>query len=279
MQSYWDEVAKSFAALGSPLRPSAEDVHFHEEAMRKWAAKHPDEPYWGLILGMTPELGAMRWPEQCSILGVDQSFAMAKTVWPGNIPFRRRAICGNWTNMPFPKASIGIAVGDGSMNCVKYPEALRELAANVRNLLRDDGLLLLRLFVRPDSEESPEDIFSDLAQSKISSINHFKLRMLMALQSSTEEGIAVKDVYDKWASRGIDEECLMARTGWERSAIKVLEYYKGQDVVHTFPTLDEFRTVLYEFFDEVEVSAPSYALGERCLRFVLQARSGDSREG
>jgi SAM-dependent methyltransferase len=230
-----------------------------------------------LILGVTPELAEMRWPEQCSLLAVDQSVVMARTVWPGNILSKRWAVCGDWMDLPLRKSSIAIVVGDGSMNCVKYPEGIRELAGKVRDVLRDDGLLLLRCFVQPNCQELPEEIFSDLSQSKIPSVNHFKLRLLMALQYSAEEGIAVNDVYDRWAARGIDEECLMARTGWERSAVKVLEYYKGQNAVHTFPTLGEFRSVLHEFFDEVAFSAPSYALGDRCLRFVLQPRSGVSR--
>ena len=41
-------------------------------------------------------------------------------------------------------------------------------------------------------------------------------------------------------------------------------------MVHVFPTLAEFRSVLHEFFDEVSASTPSYSLGDRCLRFVLR---------
>lgn len=219
----------------------------------------------------------MRWPAASTLLAVDRSMGMVQAVWPGNIHSRRWAVCGNWMELPQPNSSCAVVIGDGAMNCVKYPDGLRALVGNVRAVLRDDGMLLLRCFVRPDSQEPPEDVFSDLSQSKLPSVNHFKLRLMMAMQSSTEEGIAVNDVYEKWAGRAIDEECLMARTGWAKSAIKILEVYKGQDAVHVFPTLAEFRSVFDEFFDEISVSTPSYYLGDRCLSFVLVPRSGDSR--
>jgi SAM-dependent methyltransferase len=162
-------------------------------------------------------------------------------------------------------------IGDGSVNCVRYDD-FRGVASEVRRLLRDDGVFVLRCYVQPAVQERPEDVFADMFCAAIPSFHHFKFRLLMAMQQSAREGIPVNDVYQFWASRNVDLELLISRTGWERSAIEMMELYRGQYTVHTFPTLPEWRSVLHEFFDEVCLSTPSYNLGECCPTLVLRRR-------
>ncbi len=50
--------------------------------------------------------------------------------------------------------------------------------------------------------------------------------------------------------------------------------YEGQDVVHTFPTVSELRSVLSEFFDEVSISTPAYLLGDRLPQFRVNGAPG-----
>ena len=218
----------------------------------------------------------MRWPEASSLIAVDNSFVMARTVWPGNIPSKRRAVCGDWLSLPQAHASSDVVLGDGSMNCVRYPEGFRALARSVRSVLRPDGFLLLRSFVQPEGKDSIELVFADLLQGRFPTVNHFKFRLLMAMQRSTEQGIVVDDVYREWVRRNINKNDLVTITGWEKQALRSIELYEGQDVVHTFPTVSELRSVLGEFFDEVSISNPAYFLGDRCPSFVLAPRSGES---
>ena len=218
----------------------------------------------------------MRWPEASALIAVDNSFEMARTVWPGNIPSKRRAVCGDWLSLPQAHASCDVVIGDGSMNCVRYPDGFRALARSVRSILRPDGVLLLRSFVRLEDNDSIEQVFTDLLQCKFPTVNHFKFLLLMAMQRSTQEGIVVDDVYREWVRRKINKDELIAITGWEKQSIRSIEVYAGQDVVHTFPTVSELRSVLGEFFDEVSISTPSYFLGDRCPSFILAPRSGES---
>jgi hypothetical protein len=269
-------VAPSFSVLGPPLKPSPEDVQFVEKAVANWSASHPGTRLRALLLGVTAEIATMRWPEVSSLIAVDNSFVMARTVWPGNIPSKRRAVCGDWLALPQANASCDSVIGDGSMNCVRYPDGFRTLARSVRSVLGPDGVLLLRSFVRPEGKDSIEQVFTDLFQCKFPTVNHFKFQLLMAMQRSTEQGIAVDDVYREWVRRKINKEELIALTGWEKQSLQSIELYEGQDVVHTFPTVSELRSVLGEFFDEVSISTPSYLLGDRCPSFVLKPRSGES---
>ena len=271
-KSYWDDIATSFAVLGPPLKPSGEDIHFVETAVRNWSSGHPRKTLRALLLGVTPEIAKMEWPDAARFTAVDNSLGMAQAVWPGNIPGKRWVVCGDWLALPRPNSSCDVVIGDGSLNCVRFPDGLRAVAKNVNDVLDPDGVLLFRCFVRPTTKELPEDVFSDLVHARIPSVNHFKFRLLMAMQSSTENGISVHDVYEKWADSGIDQEALMARTGWDKRAFQSIELYKGQDVIHTFPAIEELRSVLHEFFEECSVSTPAYPLGERCPRFILRKR-------
>jgi hypothetical protein len=275
-KSYWDHVAPSFSVLGPPLKPSPEDVQFVEKAVAHWSSSNPGKRLRALLLGVTAEIATMRWPEESALIAVDNSFAMARTVWPGNIPSKRRAVCGDWLALPQAPASCDVVIGDGSMNCVRYPEGFRALARSVRSVLRPDGALLLRSFVRPTAKDSLEQVFTDLFQGKFPTVNHFKFQLLMAMQRTTEQGVAVEDVYREWVRRTINEDDLVTITGWEKRALRSIELYEGQDVVHTFPTLSELRTVLGEFFHEVSISTPAYLLGDRCPSFVLTPRPGES---
>jgi hypothetical protein len=276
-RSYWDDFAESFAALGPPLRPSSEDIRSFEDAVAKWTANHPYDWLRALLLGVTPELARMRWPDASSLIAVDNSLAMARAVWPGNVAKKRWAVCGDWLALPRPESSCHVVVGDGSINCLRFPDGFRALANKVRCTLSDDGILALRCYVRPAIQERPDEVFADIFRSTIPSFHHFKFRLLMAMQPSTEQGVAVNDVYKKWASGRIDEDSLIARTGWEKRAIRTIKFYRDKETVHTFPTLAELRSVLVEFFDEVSCSIPSYHLGDRCPLFVLKPKSSRLR--
>jgi hypothetical protein len=271
-KSYWDDIATSFSVLGPPLKPSSEDIDFVESAVRNWSSSYPRQPLRALLLGVTPEIANIRWPDASTLLAVDNSLGMAQAVWPGNIRGKRWVVCGDWLALPRPNSSCDVVIADGSLNCLRYPDGFRAVAKNIRDLLHQDGVLLLRCYVQPVTKELAEDIVSDLVQARIPSINHFKFRLLMAMQSSTEQGISVRDVYKKWVDSEIDEEQLMARTGWEKRAFQSIELYRGQDAIHTFPSVTELRAVLLEFFDETSISIPAYLLGERCPRFVLRKR-------
>jgi SAM-dependent methyltransferase len=201
---------------------------------------------------------------------------MAQGVWPGNIPGKRNVLCSDWLTLPFQDRSFDVVIGDGSLNCLPFPKMLRALAASIRRVLRDDSILAVRCFVRPESPESPEAIFADMLRGAIPTFHHCKFRLLMAAQQSAEQGVRVSDVYWLWTGRNFDRKLLASRAGWDARSIDSIELYRNKNTVHTFPTLAEFRSVLRELFEEVSISVPTYNLGERCPTLVLRPRAGDA---
>ncbi len=270
--SYWHNLATSYPALRWPLRPSSEDIRFMESEVATWAAAHSESSPNILLLGVTPEIADMQLPAASSLTAVDSSMAMARAVWPGNIPGKRQVSCGNWLALPLRHSACSVIIGDGSMNCLPYPDGYRKLAAEVCRVLSNEGIFILRCYIQPAVQERRDDVFADIFREPIPSFHHFKFRILMAMQQSPHVGIAVDEVYRDWADRNIDPRALTSRTGWEQSAIDTIELYRDSATVHTFPTLAEYRSVLGDFFDEVsQFNLPSN-LGERCPILVLKPR-------
>jgi SAM-dependent methyltransferase len=244
-----------------------------EETVTAWAAGRRRTRFRALLLGVTPALAGMRWPEAASLLAIDNSLAMARGVWPGNVPGRSWAICGNWLALPRRNSSCDLVAGDGSMNCVRYPAGLRALAEEIRRVLREGGLFVVRAHARPETQEHPEAVFEEARRAVIPTFHQFKFRLLMALQRSAPEGISVDQVYRYWTALRASGWRPASRPGWEQADIDTIELYRDKRNIHTYPTLAEFRAVLHEYFTEVSVRVPSYDLGERCPILVLSPRA------
>ena len=159
--SYWAGLARAYAELHPPLRPSGEDIQFVEETVAAYACEHPDTRIQALLLGVTPDIATMRWPASSSLLAIDSSGAMVQAVWIGDVAGKRWAVCGDWLHLPRRESSCDIAIGDGSMNCVRYPEGCRALFRNVRAVLKPGGVLILRCYAQPERPERPEQVFAD----------------------------------------------------------------------------------------------------------------------
>ena len=244
-----------------------------EGAVAGWVAEHIGKGPRALLLGATPEIAEMHWPESSSLTAVDNSLPMLQARWPGNVPGKRRAVCGNWLALPYRAFSFDVAIGDGSINCLKYPGEMRALAETISRVLRDDGILVLRSYVQSDKQESPQEVYAD----SVGCFNALKLRLLMAVQQSSQEGVALKDVYISWMKRSLDAQSSPLGAGWRKPGVEMIELYRDSNTMYAFPTLPELRRVLYEFFEEISIAIPSYEMGNRCPILLLKPRRNHPR--
>jgi SAM-dependent methyltransferase len=224
--SYWDGFAQSYARLGPPLRPSADDIQIFERTIADWAAARSMRRVEALLLGVTPDIARMRWPSGTSLLAIDRSEPMVRTVWPGNIAGWREVVCADWVSLPRKKASCDVVIGDGSINCLPYPDGFRKVAETVASVLRPDGIFLLRVYLQSEPRETTDHVFADALDGRVSSFHAFKLRLLMAAQENAHEGVAVRDVYRSWAERKIDRERLPNVTGWQKHDVDTIDFYR-----------------------------------------------------
>ncbi len=272
---YWNHFAAVYRAFGLPLVPTQQDLRFMEGAVEGWACSHPGVNLRALLLGVTPGIARMQWPEDSLLVAIDRSIGMAEGVWPGNIPRKRWVVCGDWLALPIGAPS-GVVIGDGILSCLSYPNDFCSLAASVRDSLTNDGIFVLRTFVQADQREDPEVVFLD--RFECPNFHYFKLRLIMAMQRGVEQGIPLNEVYRFWTDHNVDREALSLRTGWNRSDIDTLHTQNGQNTVFTFPTLHELRSLLGEYFSEIATFVPSYPGGDRCPTMVLRPDGTSTRD-
>jgi len=261
--THWARMGEYYALYGSPLSPCGQDIAAFQRAIDCWRSGYVREHLRILLCGVTPGIAGMSWPDDAEILAVDRSEAVIHALWPRPAG-RRWPLCGDWLHLPQADASCDIAAGDGSFNCMNYPQGYLALASSLHRILRTGGLLLMRCFIRPDRPEEPAQLFTDLRAGQFTSFHHFKWRLAMAMQADVGRGVLVSEVFEAWVAAGMSVEQLSRQTGWDQKVIETIQLYEGKQTPLSFPSLAELQAVLRSYFDPISIERPQYPLGERC---------------
>lgn len=267
----WSRIARGYAAFGSPLVPCEEDVASFQKAVAMQADLRGRSGIRAVMLGVTPKLALMDWPHGSRLTAVEISQAVIDAIWPGDIPGVRRAICASWLAMPLERRSCDVVAGDGSLATCRFPGEVRNLVRSAHALLAEDGVFVFRSYLRPQSQESVDAVFSALFSPKGLSVDRFKMRLFMAMQRSAEEGVSVREAAQLLDRYHLDRRTMKERLGWSSAVIEPFEAWRASEAVYSFPTLSELRGVMAEYFDEVSVVYPGYELGHCCPTLTMRA--------
>lgn len=273
--THWRAFAEQYGLLDSPLRPCGEDVRIIEEmiaAETDLFGAGEKKRVW--LLGITPEIATAHWPQDVDLFAVERVGAMIDAAWPGDTD-SRRAICADWLRAPFAEESFDLAIGDGCLTAVGFPEELSRLLASVHRCLRRDGYLMLRLFCRPDVVETPDDVIAALQSGAIGSFHAFKWRLAMAVQGADAPDVAVDAVWRAWNAARIDARALAAARGWSPAQLGTMEFYRGSPARYNFMRFEATIQHLEQAgFDLVATRTGLYELAERCPHVLLRRRHG-----
>lgn len=266
-EGLWDRQVAAWNLLGAPLRPTAEDIAQYARSVQQWSHQHG--PPRGLILGVTPELAGLDWPEGADVVAVDRSQVMLQQVWPGFPERGRGGICGDWSDLPLAECSRDLALGDGPFTQLAYPEDYRRVLGSLHRALSKNGVATIRFFIKPDETESPEQVLTDLHAGRIGNFHALKWRLAMALQANVRHGIQLGTIWNYWA-KAVNAEEIAQRFNWSPQVIATIDNYRGLTSRYSFPTLTELRRVLSPEFVETHCHVPQYELGERCPILTLR---------
>ncbi|HEV2365071.1 MAG TPA: methyltransferase domain-containing protein [Caulobacteraceae bacterium] len=260
-RSHW-EFCDHWTRLGPPLRPDA-DVTAAVARAVDGAARQV------LQLGVTAELAEIGE----RLIAVDRSEAMLAQRWPGDTP-RRRVVRGDWLSCPFAPASFSAAIGDGSFNCLVWPDQYEKLLNELVTVLSPAGRIVVRAYLTPEPGESISAVLAAAAARRIGSFHAFKWRMAMAaVAQAGRPNLCVQSLRDLVVRHYPDRAALAEMTGWPREDIDTIDVYDGSAEVYSFPTFAEFSACAGAAWSEPSrLDAGAYELAERCPLIILERR-------
>lgn len=259
MTNHWDNYHRHWMLLEAPLRPTPETVAIFERELDLADADV-------LLLGVTPELAVLGR----SMLAVDQSAAMISGVWAGDNA-SRRAVAGNWLDLPVGGASADAVIGDGCLSAVDSKMARDTLLGEIARVLKPGRRAAIRVFAGPETTEDLPGIEAQVLAGGIENFHALKWRIAMACTSGgCDCAIEVRTIRDTFDRLFPDREALAARTGWSIASINTIDVYAGSETSYSFAKLAILVDEANVWFDDVRiVPSGSYPLAERCPLLVL----------
>jgi hypothetical protein len=159
------------------------------------------------------------------------------------------------------------------MALIKYPQAHRKLVRILRRVLCEGGICVLRLYAPPAQRESLETVFQDFVQGRVSNVNILKLRLGMAMQDSSREGVQRQVIWDAFHAAVPDPEGLGRQIGWSAAQMHFIDAYRETADPLYFVSVADIYDVFCGSpggFRLESVHVPSYELGDRCPTVVLR---------
>lgn len=245
--------------MGPPLRPNTEVV----AGIKDCLAEHNQRL---LILGVTPEFADLA----ADVQAVDSSKNMIAAIWPGDAS-HRRAIEGNWTDLPCEANSRQSAVCDGGLTLLPFPDGYSAIFEELSRVLEPGGRAVFRVFCVPTPCESLEALEASAWNGEFQTIHALKFRLAMArVAQQGSINIALKDVWDDFATLFPDREKLADSTGWSSQAIDTIDFYRNSEAVYSYPTADQVADLARDIFAKVTiVPVGSYEMADRSPLLVL----------
>lgn len=254
---HWQDFAKQWNRLGSPLRPCPEDVENFRQALG-------ENPGRCLLLGVTPELAELA-PD---LTAIDNSAAMITALWHSPHP----ALLGDWLQLPFDSPTFDNIIGDGCLALLEHPVQHEKFFAQLSRVLKPGGKILLRLFVGPEQRESREVVCADALNGRMKFFHAFKWRLSMAIAAETPgHNLYVAETRATFERLIPDRKHLAAVTGWRSDEIDTIDFYRNSAARYSYPRLSQVRATLPTSLKETGLLYGHYELAERCPILILQA--------
>lgn len=259
----WRKHSNQWQKMGPPLRPCARDgeatmkLALPALLARKTAATVA-------VLGVTPEIVRLPWPNHVHIHAFDQSAEMIGALWHPHPHLPSKVTQARWQELPVPDQSIRLVVGDGSLNALPHVSEYAQVLSELARVLETDGLLCVRAYVRPEHREPLEAIVKDALVGNIRSFHALKWRMAMSLSEAPGYSVAATDILAAFEVAFPDRSVLAQATNWSLEVIDTIDAYREASTRFNFPTLPALQDICAPWFVIHDFVYADYELGERC---------------
>jgi SAM-dependent methyltransferase len=275
--AYWEARARDWRFV-PPLAPCEEDVAWYEAQARNCAESREGGGLVALLLGVTPGIATMRWPDDTTLVAVDWAAGMLGNVWPRHgTPARAQPLRGDWRELPFASRSVDFVVGDNLyMTMGSVDESVR-LNREVGRVLRPGGRYCQRSLGRTDRAVPAEELFENLRSGRVRHLDFFRFLLAMAVQGASREGVALDQVWRLWNQRMADAASLGDGFDWAELGLANLETWRGSVGRYCFLSQSEAIELAEPLFDVLETDKPNYEWRDHVSRLVMRRRSPKQR--
>jgi hypothetical protein len=270
----WSKSALGLGLARPPWTPCPEDGDLLLEALSPYVRSGGAVALVAL-LGVTPALTQLSWPDSASILAVDASPTIVSSQWRAHPSVPSAVTCARWQALPLRDNSVAAVAGDGSLNALPYM-AYQDLFREVARVLAPGSAFILRCFVRPNTRNDIEDITREVAKRAFPNSAPFRLRLCMTLCES-DGTLVLGTLLDRFNGLFPDRTKLASMAGWPIDEVDRFDMDRDSKIQLTFPSLSELAAYAEPLFAIGEVRQGSYNLAELCptITFVPH-RSGDA---
>jgi SAM-dependent methyltransferase len=265
---YWNSLAGGWT-VSPPLAPAPEDLAWFQGAIDRLGRR----PLRALLLGVTPGLARLRWPEGTSLVALDWSARMLGSVLPRTgTPDRTWAVQADWRELPLADQSCDVIVGDGCYTALGDRLSAELMNREMHRVLRPGGLACFRCFASHPRVPPVEDLLGSVSGGDRIPLDLFRWQLAIAVQGA-RWGVSLGEVWAAWHSRVTDGPALAERQGWTAAELNRVERWKNERARYAFPSLDDLRSLAAAHFELVDAEVPSYSLGDCFPRVILRRRA------
>jgi hypothetical protein len=265
--SIWNNQSAKWKHVGSPTRPSQEDQNIIASIISK-KQQNADSTN-AVVLGVTPEMIQLRWPEGTTITAVDMNESMIQTLYKPHEIYPTSVKQERWQAISLPDNSTDIVVGDGIFTPLEKEEDLVGLFAEVDRILKPSSMMVVRAFIRPEETEAIDTVVKDALSGKIKNFGSLKWRLAMAL-TDNKGRVNPAEIHKKFNALFPDRAYLGTSGKWSLDEISTIDAYEKIEGVFTFLTLNELVKISQPYAKIIEKKVGSYELADRCPIIVFE---------
>jgi SAM-dependent methyltransferase len=254
MSDLWANLFRTWDLIKAPLRPHPDVVDVLKRELDTDRAEMA-------LLGVTPELARLGK----SLIAIDANPHMIAALWIGD-DATRKAVVGNWLDLPLPDKGLDAIVGDGCLSAVTSEAQRLQCLKEMARVLRPGGCAGIRLFARPTKTEPLDAIKADALAGRIKALAEIVLRIALSLPvAAPDYGLKMSAVLDAINELFGDRRELMAAGGWQPDAFSFIDLYKGSDTICCWLNEDIHVAEASRYFADVRlVPSGNYPVADRC---------------
>jgi ubiquinone/menaquinone biosynthesis C-methylase UbiE len=239
------------------------------QQLMQQAFKNRQYPSVGLW-GVTPELVNLNWPNETHLSAFDISERMIESHWKAPALIDSQVAAADWCDLPVEDAYFDFMLGDGVFTAIESRDKLDAMLKEAKRVLKPQGRIAVRTFIRPDHYESHIDIQKEALSGSIENFGTLKFRLAMAITDSHTSQVAPLDVLHLFNELFPNRDELASYTGWSIEQINTIDAYLEHSGRLYFPNLSGLMASLSGFFTVVSLEYGQYELSRCCPIFFLK---------